>query len=472
MEPNQAVESALSKCRAGFARDPNPALATRKEHIRALADVTIRHRHQIRDALRTDYRRHPDTLSDIVECSAVVARCEQAIANLDAWAAPEPRELDAATFGEARAWMAWQPKGVVGNMVPWNFPFELGLSPVAEMLGAGNRVVIKPSEMAPACADLLSEMIAAAFDPDQVTTVLGGADVAEAFAAAPWDHLMYTGSTEVGRRVMALAAPNLTPLTLELGGKCPIVIGSNGLQPRTMQSIVGLKLAKSGQICVTVDYLLVPRGEVARLKSMLLEYCAQTLKGFSTGDSATGIISERHFARLRAIVDDAAQRGAEVVMLEPGAQDDPESRVMPLRLLIDPPPGSRAREEEVFGPLLPVIPYDSFDEAIAHINAGGSPLGVNIFSDDQQEIDALIARTRSGGVTVNGASLHSASPNLGFGGIGESGFGRHHGVEGFQEFSNRRAIFVRGPEDATDIIFPPYGPDKAAIAQMAFELPA
>lgn len=468
MAETDKVTTALEACRAAFLRAPLTQLADRKDRLRALAAVTIANRQKIRDALRADYVHHPDALSDIVECAAVPARCHQAIEQLDNWAAPEERPLDANVFGTARAYMAWQAKGVVGNIVPWNFPFELGLSPLAEILAAGNRAVIKPSELAPACADLLAEMIAATFDADEVTTVIGGPDVAEAFAAAPWDHLLFTGSTANGRRVMALAAPNLTPLTLELGGKCPVVIGSGGLSRRTIESILGLKLAKAGQICVTADHVLVPRDRMDELVAAMRAYSAEVTPGFSRSPSVTGIISDRHFDRVAGLVEDARAKGATIVDLEDDAADDRPGRRMPLRLVVDPPVGARVRDEEIFGPVLPVLPYDGIDEAIAIINAGDSPLGIYVFSEDQAEIDAVIARTRSGGVTINGAALHSASPNLGFGGVGASGFGRHHGIEGFRGFSNHRAILVRGPVDATDIIFPPYGADKQAAADMAF----
>lgn len=467
MAQPDTVNRALEACRAAFLKSPNPSLDHRKERLRALADMTVRNRQRIRDALRADYVHHPDTLSDFVEVAAVPARCHQAIDQLEIWAAPEPRPLDTAMFGAAKAWMEWQPKGVIGNIVPWNFPFELGLSPLAEILAAGNRAVIKPSELAPASADLLAEMIAETFDADEVTAVLGGPDIAEAFAAAPWDHLLFTGSTENGRRVMALAAPNLTPLTLELGGKCPVVIGSGGVNRRTIQAVLGLKLAKAGQICVTADHILVPRARIGEMVDAIRAYAAEELSGFSRGDSVTGIISERHFDRVAALVEDAQALGAEIVALD-DAPDDRATRRMPLRLIIDPPATARVRTEEVFGPILPILPHDGIDDAIRQINAGGSPLGIYIFSDDQAEIDAVIARTRSGGVTVNGAALHSASPNLGFGGVGASGFGRHHGIEGFRSFSNHRAMLVRGPEDATDLIFPPYGPTEAAVADAAF----
>lgn len=467
MTPAETVNSVIQASRAAFAKNPNPSLGYRKDRLRALADITLQNRQRIRDALRADYVRHPDPLTDFVEVAAVPARCHQAITELENWTRPDPRPLDTAMFGTANAWMEWQPKGVVGNIVPWNFPFELGLSPLAEVLAAGNRAVIKPSELAPASADLLAEMIATAFDKDEVTAVLGGPDVAEAFAAAPWDHLLFTGSTENGRRVMALAAPNLTPLTLELGGKCPAVIGTGGISRRTLEAVLGLKLAKAGQICVSADYILVPRTEMASLINDICAYADEFLADFSRGSSITGIISERHFDRLISLLKDAEAHGAQIIALD-DADDDRANRLMPLRLIVDPPENARVLTEEVFGPILPIVPYDGIDDAIARINAAGSPLGIYVFSDDQAEIDAVISRTRSGGVTVNGAALHSASPNLGFGGVGASGFGRHHGIEGFRSFSNHRAVLVRGPEDATHLIFPPYGPDKFAAAEAAF----
>lgn len=461
------LQDAFAAQRAAYARRPVPTADQRRDHLRALIATMVAYRSRIHDALQVDYGSHPKVTSDLVEVAAPISRAEMAIASLDAWMAPEPRPADG--FDGATAVMARQPKGVIGLMSPWNFPFELTCGPLVDMLAAGNRVIMKPSEVSPACSALLAEMMAATFAPDHVTTAIGGVELARAFATLPWDHLMFTGGTEVGREVMLAAAANLTPLTLELGGKCPVVILDGGLTKDAIASIVGLKLIKNGQVCVSVDHVLVPRDRMEQAARMITEYMAAHFADHSRSPDYTGLISERHATRLRGLVDEARAGGARVLTFEADRGAETPNRVMPLHVVVDPDPALRVCREEIFGPVLPLIAHDGVADVVARINAGGRPLAIYVYGDNDADIDMLVAGTVSGGVTINGAAHHTACPTLGFGGVGPSGIGRHHGIEGFREFSNYRAIMTRKPGlEGVMSVCPPYSAGAVADCDAFF----
>ncbi|CCW20080.1 Aldehyde dehydrogenase [Sphingobium indicum BiD32] len=449
------LKESLKLQKAAFRRNSNPSQMERTAHLRALVAMMAANRNKIRDALVQDFSAHPTEFSDLIEVAGVMGRAETAINRLPVWMAPDRREAEP-MFGTPTAFMQYQPKGVIANVVPWNLPFELGCGPLAEMLAAGNRVILKPSEYTPACADVLEEMIAATFDRDHVTVSKGGLDLAKALPSLPWDHILYTGSTVVGRQIMAAAAENLVPLTLELGGKCPTIMTSTGLSSRNIQSVLGMKLAKNGQICVSVDHVLVHREQMEAFVSALQEYYRTNLNNHSQSPDCTGIITQRQLDRLVGLLDEANISGERVIHLEDSGIDR-DRRIMPLTLIVDPKPGLSLMNEEIFGPILPIIPYDSIEDAIELINQRDRPLCINIYSQNPEEIDAVLERTISGGVTVNGAALNGVCPSLGFGGIGASGMGRHHGIEGFREFSNNRAVYFRSEQDNLASIFPPFG---------------
>ncbi len=446
---------------------PNVSAATRRDRLQAIIAMVTENRMRIRDALNEDHGVHPELMTDIIEVNGTIARARQALDCLDEWMAPQPRPLDAG-FGTAKAWMQPQPKGVIGNMVPWNFPFEIGLGPVAEMFAAGNRVVIKPSEMTPASAQLLRDMVAQHFDEEVLTTVLGGPSVARAFASAGWDHLLFTGSTVIGREVMRLAADNLTPVTLELGSKSPIIVTPTGLDERAVRSIIGLKLVKSGQVCVSADHVHVQRDQVPAFVDLACKYVRSTTPRHSRSPDCTSIINDRHFARLQSLIADARDQGADIIVPEENAAPDSKTRQMPLTLVLRVSETMRVAQEEIFGPILPVFAYDDIGQVIDRLDRTDKPLTLSIFGRDQSEIDRIITSTVSGGVSVNGAALNTACINLGFGGVGASGIGRHHGIEGFHEFSSPRAMFVRGEEDHIEVIFPPYREAAQAAVAMMF----
>lgn len=456
--------------RAAFHADPYPAAQARKEALGALAAMMLGHRDRIRAAMREDFGAHPDLFTDLIEVLGVASRAAYAIENLDTWMAEEERPADPAIYGSARAGIRYQPKGVVGNIVPWNFPFDLSAGPLTEMLAAGNRVIIKPSDYTPACGALLREMVAGTFGEDQVAVSVGGIALAREFPTLRWDHLLYTGSPAVGREIAVAAARNLVPVTLELGGKCPAILAPDSVDAASVRSVVGTKLVKNGQMCISVDYVLVPRSQLDDFVSHAERYVTEELPDYASSADCTGIITLRHFDRIVAMANEARASGARVVAL--GGEGDPATRRLPLLLVIDPAEELRIMREEVFGPILPVIGYDDLDDAVAGVNAGERPLGLYVYSKDQRVAADVLRRTTSGGACVNVCALQGALPSLGFGGIGQSGTGRHHGIEGFREFSNPRGVVVRGTGDLADAFLPPYGATARAIVNSALPGPA
>jgi coniferyl-aldehyde dehydrogenase len=447
--------------RTAFLADPYPAAAERKGHLMALAGMLLGHRDEIRAAMSTDFAVHPELFTDLVEVLGVAGRAASAVEQLDTWMAEDERHVEPAFYGTARAGIRFQPKGVVGNIVPWNFPFDLSVGPLVEMLAAGNRVIIKPSDYTPACADLLRRMISETFSEDRVAVSVGGLTLAKEFPTLRWDHLLYTGSPEIGREVARAAAGNLVPVTLELGGKCPAIMAADSVDADSVRGVIGTKLIKNGQMCISVDYALVPRAQVDDFVAHAEHYLTRELPDYASSADCTGIITERHLDRIVTMVDEARAAGARVVSL--GGEGDRATRRMPLVLVIDPPKDLRIMQEEIFGPILPVIPYDDLDEALAEVNAGERPLGLYVFSKDTDVAEHVLRQTTSGGACVNICAVQGALPSLGFGGVGQSGSGRHHGIEGFREFSNPRGVVVRGTGDLADAFLPPYGPTAQAI---------
>ena len=462
------LHEAVERQRAAFLADPFPSLEERQGLLGALAGMLISHRTQIQEALSSDFGVHPPLATDLIEVLGPAGRAAFAAEQLGGWMASEPRHADPALYGSGRAYVQPQPKGVVGNIVPWNFPFDLSVGPLVEMLAAGNRVVIKPSEFTPACADLLREMVHETFDRDRVDVVVGGLDLARAFTRVRWDHLLYTGSPGVGREIAKAAADQLVPVTLELGGKCPAILTEDSIDAESVKQVLATKAIKNGQMCISVDYCLVPREQLEKFATLAADYIRESMPGYCESGSCTGMISERHLDRIGALLEGARGRGCDVRPLEQAAAPDAVTRRLPISLVIDPPDDLALMQEEIFGPVLPVKAYDTLDQAIDHVNAGERPLALYVFSKDAALADEVLRRTTSGGACVNAAAVHGALPSLPFGGIGQSGSGRHHGVDGFREFSNMRAVFLRGEGDLIEAFAPPYGPTAQAVVDAAF----
>lgn len=442
--------------KGAFGKERYPGLADRLGHLEAVMNMLVTYRSQIREALTFDFSVHPERFTD-VEVVSTLASAGFAMENLEKWMAPEVREADPGLFGSGEAAIHYQPKGVIGIIVPWNVPFYLSVGPLIDALAAGNRVIIKPSDYTPASGELLKEMLGATFGTDRVAVVTGGLELAKEFARQRWDHLLYTGNPEVAREIAKAAAENLVPTTLELGGKCPVFFLPDSVDAKSVGHIIGTKAVKNGQMCVSADYALVPRDKVAEFVSLAQAYAAEHMSDYSKSSHVTGIISQRHFDRLDSLVQEARGKGAEVIQLDTEGELDRNSRRMPLTIVVDPDENLGIMQQEIFGPILPVKPYDSLDEAIQYVNAGERPLALYVFSQDHGAADTVLAQTTSGGAGVNVCMVHAAIPGLTFGGSGTSGSGRYHGLDGFREFSNARGVLVRGEGDVIEALFPPYG---------------
>ena len=443
--------------KAAFLADPYPSLETRTERINALVGAVIAHREEIKASMVSDFGWHPGSLVDLIEVLGIGGRAQYVLSHLEEWMSPEERDIDPAMWGDASAQIRHRPKGVVGNMVPWNFPFDIAFGPLVDMLAAGNRVIIKPSDYSVAGGEVIRAVVESVFAEDLVAVVTGGIELARTFPTMAWDHLMYTGSPNVGRLVMRAAAENLVPVTLELGGKNPVIVAADAVDEATVTQVIGMKLLKSGQVCTAPDHVYVPRAQLDRFVSLVQDHVQANLPDFTASQDATGIISERHLDRLLGMVSQARDAGYRVVEPDEGGVVDRVTRRMRFAMVVEPGPELDVMREEIFGPVLGVLPYDDLDEVIASVNAGERPLGLYVYTADRAVAERVMNQTSSGGVCVNLCLLQGALAPLAFGGVGNSGMGRHHGVEGFREFSYPRGVFSRGTgADVVDLINPPY----------------
>jgi coniferyl-aldehyde dehydrogenase len=350
-----------------------------------------------------------------------------------------------------------QPLGVAGIVVPWNYPLYLAIGPAVSALAAGNRVMIKMSESAPATGELLASLVARRFSPEVLTVVNGGPEVAREFTALPFDHLLFTGSTEVGRHVMRAAAANLTPVTLELGGKSPAIVGRDFDIAEAAGRILYGKCLNAGQTCVAPDYVLVPRDRLEAFNSAAAAAVARMYPRLADNPDYTAIIDDRHRRRLVDWRDEARALGARIVELNAAGEDFSASPKLPPTLIVGAPGEARVMRDEIFGPLLPVVPYETTDEVIAYVNARPRPLALYVFDGDRRAVEAVLERTVSGGASVNETFLHLAQDDLPFGGVGPSGMGEYHGRAGFDAFSKKKAVFHQSRINGLKLFRPPYG---------------
>ena len=468
----EALQRIFQLQKAAFLRDPCPSAKQRIALMGRVPDMLRKYRQKILQALDADFSGHSHDQGDLLEILGMFDRAKFNIDHVAKWMKPISKASNPITQGDSKAYVQYQPKGVIGNMVSWNFPFDIAVGPMLDQLGAGNRVIIKPSDLSPACGEVLRQMCAETFDEDQVAVVNGGLEFARYFPTMAWNHLMYTGSGAVGRQVMAAAAANLVPVTLELGGKCPAVIAPDSVDDaRTIATVAGIKVIKRGQMCVTVDYCLVPQSQLKLFTDKLAAYMKAHFVEGNAALHACGIVSERHVTRLNKLVDEARASGVEVIQI--GHDLQAGKRDMPFYLVVNPSDELALMQQEIFGPILAIKTYSNTADAIAYINKGDRPLGLYVFAKDRSFIDQVTQKTQSGGVAINAIALQAGQPSMGFGGSGASGMGRHHGEEGFREFSNARGYFERGSGGTIDWIVPPYGEgtrmliDKVAYAPVA-----
>ncbi len=446
----------LALQREAFLRDGAPSLAQRRADLARLKRALIARKGELEAALNADFGHRSTHETAILEVLTVVQGISYLSRNLRKWMRPGRRQVPLHSR-PARAYVVYQPLGVVGIVSPWNYPLSLALMPLATALAAGNRAMLKPSEHTPATSALMETMLADLFHPEQVAVVQGDAAVGAAFAALPFDHLVFTGSTAVGRAVMKAAADNLVPVTLELGGKSPVVV-ERGHAVAAAASIAYGKLANAGQTCIAPDYLLLHESDVEAFIGAFDDAVKRLYPDGPSGDDYTSIINDHHHQRLMALLDDARTKGARIV--ESGhrpRQASDRSHTLAPALVLDVTDDMRIMREEVFGPLLPVRTCADIDEAIAFINARPRPLALYYFGPAGGNRDRLLAETTSGNVTVNNTLMHYAQDDLPFGGVGASGIGAYHGVEGFRALSHARGVLVQGRRNLADLLRPPYG---------------
>jgi coniferyl-aldehyde dehydrogenase len=443
--------------RAAFVTDPVPDLGVRRDRLSRLVQIVDEHERDFIAAVDEDFGHRSAHETRLAELYIVAAEARHAMRHLPRWMRPR-RVRTPWHLLPASASIVSQPRGVVGVISPWNYPIQLALAPVVAALAAGNRVMLKPSEFTPATSGLLAQLVAGRFSNDEFAVVTGGAALGEAFASLPFDHLFFTGSTAVGRRVAVAAAANLTPVTLELGGKSPALLaGDVDLKHAVPRLVVG-KLLNAGQTCIAPDYALVPQ---ARIDAFVTEVTASVRALYpepSVNPDYSSIINAHHHARLTALIDDARSKGARIVTLgDAPARGRGYPRRLAPTLIVGVTDDMAIMREEIFGPLLPVEAYSTLDDAIARINARPHPLALYWFGNDRTERARVLRETQAGGVTINDTLWHFAHEGLPFGGVGASGSGSYHGVYGFATFSNAKPVFVQARYAPARLLYPPYG---------------
>ncbi|WP_294301202.1 coniferyl aldehyde dehydrogenase [uncultured Sphingomonas sp.] len=465
------LKSLLDRQCAAFFQDLPISAATRKDRLKRVIAMVADHADAWCDALSEDFGHRSREQSMITDIGASIGPLRHALKHVDRWMAREKRSVrfPLGLLG-ARAWVDYQPKGVVGVIAPWNFPVNLVMAPLAGILAAGNRAMVKTSEYTPRTAALFEELAGRYFAADELAFVSGGADVGHAFASLPFDHLLFTGATGIGRHILHAAADNLVPVTLELGGKSPVIVGRSADIARTTERIALGKMLNAGQICLAPDYVLVPAEREQAVIDGLKTAASAMYPTLLANPDYTAIINDRHHARLTAWIEDARAKGATVEVVNPGGEDfaASSSRKMPLHIIRDATDDMTVMQEEIFGPILPVRRYDAIDDAVGEVNRRDRPLGLYYFGEDAAEQARVLERTISGGVTVNDVVMHVSMEDLPFGGIGPSGMGAYHGRDGFRTFSHAKAVFKQSRLDVAKLagLKPPYGKaTRRTIAQ-------
>jgi coniferyl-aldehyde dehydrogenase len=456
------VESALSETlerqRAAFLRDGPPLLASRRGDLLKLKNALLARREEFVAALDADFghRARQETL--LLDIGSVVETIKYLHGNLRRFMRPERRSTTMVFFPGSNR-VVYQPLGVVGIVAPWNYPVSLALAPLATAIAAGNRVMLKPSEFTPATTALLVGMLGELFDEDQVAVVTGDAKVGAAFTKLKFDHILFTGSTPVGRHVMRAASDNLVPVTLELGGKSPVIVQRGTSLENAAYRLAHGKLANGGQTCVAPDYMLVPEEQLEAFTAAFEQAVARLYPEIVTNPDYTWIINDHHFARLTGLVIDAVAKGARLI--EIGAKSSgpsaPQSRLFLPKLLLDVTDAMEVMHEEIFGPILPIVPYRELDDAIAYVNARPRPLALYVFGPDGLGRQRVLERTTSGNVTVNDTLIHYVQDDLPFGGVGASGMGAYHGPEGFKTLSHAKGVYTQARVNVAAGIRPPFG---------------
>lgn len=460
---NTAMMATLQRQRDAFtAARPEP-LSVRKDRLKRVIAMMKETGEDFARAISRDFGHRSHEQSLMTDIMPSVTAAKYCLKHMDAWAKTEKRKpnFPLGLFG-AKAELRYEPKGVVGVVSPWNFPVGLTIGPVAQAFAAGNRVMIKPSEFTEDTSALMKEVFARYFAEDEMAVFTGGPDVGQAFCSLPFDHLLFTGATSVGKHILRAAADNLVPVTLELGGKSPTILGRSANIERAGERIAMGKMLNAGQICLAPDYMIVPQELEDRAIGAVSNAVSAMYPTLLNNDDYTSVVNARHRDRIQGLIDDAKAKGAEAIEVNPGNEDFSASNghKMPLTILRNVDDDMKVMQDEIFGPVLPIKTYKGIDEAIDYVNAHDRPLGLYYFGEDTGERERVLTRTISGGVTVNDVIMHVSMDDLPFGGVGPSGMGSYHGPEGFKTFSHARSVYTQPKFDLAKLagLKPPYGP--------------
>jgi coniferyl-aldehyde dehydrogenase len=457
--PPKSLRELFLKIRSAQRAQVNgPSYEERLDHLDRLERVILKSQDALAEAISQDFGHRSTHETRMAEVFIVLAGLRHAREHLADWMAVESREV-AWTFAPGSAQVMPQPLGVVGIIAPWNYPMQLALAPLVQAIAAGNRALIKPSELTPKTGEVLKRIVSDAFAYDHVSVVTGEAELGAEFAALPFDHLIFTGSTRVGKLVMKAASENLVPVTLELGGKSPCIVGPGFPLASAAKSILSGKLLNAGQTCIAPDYLLVPEDKIDAMVAALKDAAREMFPSYHQNPDYTSIINQAHFDRLLGYVQDAEEKGAKIVPLSHNGDEhnkDGNRKFIPT-LVTGAKDSMRVMEEEIFGPILPILPYKTLDDAIGHVNERPRPLALYAFDRNELNIEKILAETISGGVTINDVMLHIAQDTLPFGGVGPSGMGHYHGREGFLAMSKMKPVFRQARFNATSLLRQPFG---------------
>ena len=458
---NQEMLDILERQKEAHIRDGQPSADRRIEWIDRCIGLLVDNQTEIADAIAEDFGHRSKDMTMFTDVASSIGALKHAKAHVRKWMRTQKRKVDMplGLFG-AKAQVRMQPKGVVGVISPWNFPVNLTFAPLAGILAAGNRVMIKPSEFTPITSDLMKRMFSSAFTEEEIAVVLGGPEEGAAFTALAFDHILFTGATSVAKHVMRAASDNLVPLTLELGGKSPVILGRSADFEKAAARVMAGKTLNAGQICLAPDYVIAPKEKQGDFVKAAEAAVTKMYPQIKDNDDYTSVVNQRHYDRLTGYLEDAKTKGAEVVEINPANEDfsqQPHHKIPPT-LVLNPTDDMAVMQEEIFGPILPVKTYDEVSEAVDYVNKNDRPLAVYYFGEDAMERENVVDNTTSGGVTLNDVIFHISAEDLPFGGIGPSGMGAYHGYEGFLEFTHMKSVYTQMPgEKIASMVRPPYG---------------
>jgi coniferyl-aldehyde dehydrogenase len=457
------MRALLESQRSDFLAEGPVSAATRLDRLDRGIDALVRFADKLAEAVHTDFSCRPREITMLTDVGASITPMKHAKKHLRKWMKGEKRPtVFPLNLLGGRSRIEYQPLGVVGIISPWNFPVSMVFAPMSGALAAGNRIMVKPSEFTPATSEVLATMIKSAYDPKEVAVFTGGPEVGQAFSNLPLDHLLFTGATSVARHIMAAAARNLVPVTLELGGKSPVIISRSADLEKSLERIMLGKTMNAGQICLAPDYLLVPEEKLHDVIATAQQVVATMYPTLLDNVQYTSVINERHYQRLNGYLEEARERGVKVIEINPAGEDFSQQQgthKIPPTLIPEPPEDLKLLQEEIFGPLLPIRTYREFSETVDYINSRPRPLAAYYFGDDAEEQNSVETRTTSGGMCINDVIMHISQEDLPFGGVGPSGMGSYHGIEGFRTFSHAKSIYRQTGMNIGKLsgMLPPYG---------------